>query len=79
VARAVLGGEWGPVRDAVLLNAGAALAAYTPDALSATLGEALRAGMQRAAAAVDSGAAATVLDRWRAVSQQAKTALTAAP
>ena len=75
VAQAVLGGERGPVRDAVLLNAGAALAAYTPDGLSAPLGEALRAGMQRAATAIDSGAAASVLDRWQAVSQQAKTAL----
>jgi anthranilate phosphoribosyltransferase len=69
VARALLAGERGPVRDTVLLNAGAALAAY--DGLSAPLPEAVAAGMARAAAAVDSGAAADVLDRWVAVSREA--------
>jgi anthranilate phosphoribosyltransferase len=70
VTGALLAGERGPVRDAVLLNTAAALAAY--DGLAGPLDEALRAGMRRAAAAVDSGAAADVLDRWRTVSQQAK-------
>jgi anthranilate phosphoribosyltransferase len=69
VARALLAGERGPVRDAVLLNAGAALAAY--DGLGGSLPAAVAAGMHRAAAAIDSGAAADVLDRWVSVSQSA--------
>jgi anthranilate phosphoribosyltransferase len=69
VVRALLAGERGPVRDAVLLNAGAALAVY--DGLGGVLEEAIAAGMQRAAAAIDSGAAADVLDRWVRVSQDA--------
>jgi anthranilate phosphoribosyltransferase len=67
VARRVLAGEHGPVRDAVVLNAAAALAAY--DGSDAPLADRLRAGMSRAAAAVDDGAAAAVLDRWVEVSQ----------
>jgi anthranilate phosphoribosyltransferase len=62
VARRVLAGEHGPVRDAVLLNAAAALATLEPT--DAPLTAALRAGLSRAAEAVDSGAAAAVLDRW---------------
>jgi len=69
VARALLAGERGPVRDAVLLNAGAALAAY--DGLVGPLPAAVAAGMRRAAEAIDSGAAADVLDRWVAVSRDA--------
>ncbi len=72
VARALLAGDRGPVRDAVLLNTAAALAAY--DGLPGPLDDALRTGLDRAAAAIDSGAAADVLDRWRTVSQQARTA-----
>jgi len=64
VARAVLAGEPGPARDIVLLNAAAALAAAAgvpgPDALVPALAD----GYARAARAVDSGAAATLLDRW---------------
>ncbi len=64
VVRAFLGGAAGPVRDTALLNAGAALAAATgvagPDALVPALAD----GYQRAVAALDSGAAATLLDRW---------------
>ncbi|TDO60738.1 anthranilate phosphoribosyltransferase [Kribbella sp. VKM Ac-2571] len=62
VVRALVDGEPGAVRDVVLLNAGAALAAYTPEAGSVT--ERIRTGMDRAAAAIDSGAAKDVLDRW---------------
>jgi anthranilate phosphoribosyltransferase len=54
-----LDGETGPVRDAVLLNAAAAIAAATPS--SAPLLDRLRAGWKRAAAAVDSGAAKATL------------------
>ncbi|GIJ21314.1 anthranilate phosphoribosyltransferase [Micromonospora lutea] len=62
VARRLLAGEPGPVRDAVLVNAAAALATQGP--LDGDLTEALRAGLDRAAEAIDSGAAARTLDRW---------------
>lgn len=66
VARRVLDGEKGPVRDAVLLSAAAALAALTPSAESVTAR--IAGGMERAAAAIDSGAAAGALERWVEVS-----------
>jgi anthranilate phosphoribosyltransferase len=56
VTRAVLAGEAGPHRDLVLLNAAAAL--YV-GGLAADLGE----GAAKAAEAIDSGAAADVLER----------------
>jgi len=62
VARRLLAGEPGPVRDAVLLNAGAALAVHAAEDLP--LDEALAAGIARAATAVDDGAASDVLARW---------------
>jgi anthranilate phosphoribosyltransferase len=80
VARAVLAGQSGPVRDIVLLNAAAAVAAAEglgavaaartadPAATAAATGEALAKtlseGLARAAAAIDSGAATTLLTRW---------------
>ena len=62
VVRDLLAGAQGPVRDAVLLNAGAALAVHAAEA--GTIEERVAAGMARAAQAIDSGAAATTLDRW---------------
>ena len=68
VTRRFVAGEPGPVRDAVLLNAAAALAAY--DGLTAApVGEQLAALLPRAVESVDSGAAATVLDKWATTSQ----------
>jgi anthranilate phosphoribosyltransferase len=72
VARRVFAGEPGPVRDAVLLNAGAALAARA--GLGGDLSGALRAGIDRAAAAVDSGAAAKTLDHWVSVAHSVQPA-----
>ncbi|MFD5553030.1 anthranilate phosphoribosyltransferase [Streptomyces sp. NPDC127068] len=66
VARRLLAGETGPVRDAVLLNSAAALVALAPG--DAPLADQLRAGMARAAESIDSGAAHRVLDRWVAAS-----------
>ncbi len=64
VARAVLAGDRGPVRDIVLLTAAAALAAAAgvpgPEAVTRALAD----GYARAAEAVDSGAARALLDRW---------------
>lgn len=60
--RRLLAGETGPIRDAVLVNAAAALATQAP--LDGDLTEALRAGLFRAAESIDSGAAARALNRW---------------
>ncbi|WP_431032984.1 anthranilate phosphoribosyltransferase [Streptomyces sp. P6-2-1] len=62
VARRLFAGERGPVRDAVLLNSAAALAALRPsgESLRDRIGE----GMARAAEALDSGAAEAALERW---------------
>ncbi|MFI5646599.1 anthranilate phosphoribosyltransferase [Kitasatospora sp. NPDC051705] len=62
VARRMLAGERGPVRDAVLLNTAAALVAL--DLGEAPLAEQLAAGMERAARAIDSGTAQELLRRW---------------
>ncbi|HEY2265504.1 MAG TPA: anthranilate phosphoribosyltransferase, partial [Streptosporangiaceae bacterium] len=70
VVRAVLGGQQGPVRDIVLLNAAAALAAAAGVAGPAAVVPALADGFARAAEAVDSGAASALLDRWVEVSRR---------
>lgn len=68
VARKLLAGERGPVRDAVLLTAGAALAALdaldTPAGALPSLTDRLAAGIARANEAIDSGAAQATLNRW---------------
>jgi anthranilate phosphoribosyltransferase len=66
VVRELVGGKPGPVRDAVLINAAAALAAF--GGFSGSLEDDLRAGLTQAAEAIDSGAAAALLDRWVAFS-----------
>jgi anthranilate phosphoribosyltransferase len=60
--RRLLAGDPGPVRDAVLLNAAAALAAHR--GLGGNLAADLSEMTQRAAQAVDSGAAVALLERW---------------
>ncbi|HLS13955.1 MAG TPA: anthranilate phosphoribosyltransferase [Beutenbergiaceae bacterium] len=69
VAREVLSGRGGAVRDAVVLNAAAALVAdgYLPGTDEGDLVDRLHSGMQWAAAAIDDGRAATVLEKWVAV------------
>jgi anthranilate phosphoribosyltransferase len=62
VARRVLAGQEGPVRDAVILNAAAALAAQ--DGFGADVPGAVKAGLDRAADSIDTGAAASALERW---------------
>ncbi|WP_308121585.1 anthranilate phosphoribosyltransferase [Actinotalea ferrariae] len=71
VARRVLAGERGPVRQTVLLNAAAALVADGTLEGTATgpLAERLEAGLRHAEASVDEGRAADVLERWVAASQ----------
>jgi anthranilate phosphoribosyltransferase len=81
--RALLAGQGGPVRDIVLLNAAAAMTAARlgvpassggvtcadADSLAKALGD----GLARAAAAVDSGATADLLDRWTQASNRLAT------
>jgi anthranilate phosphoribosyltransferase len=57
VVRDVFAGAMGPVRDAVVLNAGVALALTVPDRGEQQVDfiSALQAGMDRAAAAIDDG------------------------
>jgi anthranilate phosphoribosyltransferase len=68
VARDLLDGVRGPVRDAVVLNAGIALATASglagPTASQEALTTAVRGGMDRASAAIESGAARDLLARW---------------
>jgi anthranilate phosphoribosyltransferase len=68
VARKLLAGERGPVRDAVLLTAGATLAALDaldlPSEQLPSLTDRLAAGVTRAAESLDSGSAQATLDRW---------------
>ncbi|GGT63958.1 anthranilate phosphoribosyltransferase [Streptomyces purpureus] len=62
VARRLLAGETGPVRDAVLLNSAAALVALAPT--DEPLVAQIRAGMAKAAESIDSGQARRALERW---------------
>ncbi|GGL85495.1 anthranilate phosphoribosyltransferase 1 [Streptomyces fumigatiscleroticus] len=66
VARRLLNGETGPVRDAVLLNSAAALTAL--ESGDGPLVDRIRSGMEQAAASIDSGAAKRTLERWVAAS-----------
>jgi anthranilate phosphoribosyltransferase len=68
VVRRVLAGEKGPVRDAVVLNAAAALVALDPEA-EGPLEDRLAAALRRANESIDSGAGAAALERWVAATQ----------
>ena len=64
VARDVLAGRTGPVRDIVLLNAAAALLAYEGPDPDAPLLPQVADRLERVATAVDDGAATELLERW---------------
>ncbi|MET0447469.1 MAG: anthranilate phosphoribosyltransferase, partial [Aeromicrobium sp.] len=68
VFRRVVGGEVSPVRDAVLLNAGAAIAAH--EAAGGELLDRLASGVERARGSIDSGSAAETLSKWAAATQE---------
>lgn len=74
IARAVLAGEKGPVRDVVLLNAAGGLAAFelsqNPELLQEPIVERLSVQLERAASVIDSGAAAAKLDEWVAATNR---------
>ena len=72
VVRDVLAGSGGAVRDAVLLNAAAGIAAYDGPARGG-LTEVMRDALDAARGSIDSGAAASILDRWIEFSAAART------
>jgi anthranilate phosphoribosyltransferase len=76
IARRVLAGKPGPVRDAVLVNAAAAVAAYR--GLSGSLMDSMSSGLAEVTEALDSGAAATLLKRWAQLSRVLREANTEA-
>ena len=63
IAKQIFAGETGAPRDAVLLNAASAIAAYNGD-LEYDLHSRLSAGIDAAKQAIDSGAATDLLNRW---------------
>jgi len=69
ISLAILAGERGAPRDAVLLNAAAAIAAFEGD-VQADVKERLTLGLSRATKAVDSGAASDLLKKWAALTQK---------
>lgn len=74
VVRSVLAGAPGAVRDIVALNAAAAQLAFAGPDLTAPLAGQFVEPLQRAYAAIDSGAAARVLDTWVKATKAAKSA-----
>ncbi len=74
IARRVLAGETGPVRDIVLLNAAAGLVSYdlarNPAEVQVPIVERFRAKLAVAGEAIDSGAASRRLDDWVAATNR---------
>lgn len=74
VARGVLAGDTGPVRDIVLLNAAAGVVSWElsrdADLVQDPIVERLRDALERVASVVDSGAAAAKLDEWAAATHR---------
>jgi anthranilate phosphoribosyltransferase len=70
VVHEVLAGRSGGARDAVLLNAGAAIAVYDGIDAWSTVDSLIAKGIDEARRAIDSGAAADLLARWAAASQR---------
>ena len=69
ISLAIFDGERGAPRDAVLLNTAAAIAAFEGDQ-SSDIKQRLTAGLERATAAVDSGAARELLRKWVSLTQE---------
>ena len=69
ISRAIFAGERGAPRDAVLLNAAAAIAAFEGD-LESDIKDRLTRGLVRASKAVDSGAARELLEKWAKLTQE---------
>ena len=69
ISLAIFAGERGAPRDAVLLNAAAAIAAYEGE-FDMDIRTRITKGLSRATAAIDSGDATKLLNRWVALSQE---------
>ncbi len=69
ITSAIFAGERGAPRDAVVINAAAAIAAFEGDFLS-SLDERIFAGVIAAQGAIDSGAASRLLVKWAALTQR---------
>ena len=69
ISRAIFKGERGAPRDAVLLNAAAAIAAFEGN-FNQDIRTRISEGLVRAKSAVDSGAATDLLNRWAALTQE---------
>ena len=69
ITSAIFAGEKGAPRDAVVLNAAAAIAAYEGE-MELSLHDRIQKGVERATMAIDSGAAATLLSLWASLSQK---------
>ena len=69
ITKAIFAGERGAPRDAVVLNAAAAIAAYKGET-QLSLNERIEDGIKLAVEAVDSGKATALLNQWVALSQQ---------
>lgn len=69
ITRAILAGEHGAPRDAIVLNAAAAIAAFRGDQDRA-VEDRIAEGVIAAVTAIDSGAASDLLTRWAALTQK---------
>jgi anthranilate phosphoribosyltransferase len=69
ITNAIFAGEKGAPRDAVLLNAAAAIAAFDGE-VGRSIHERISASLLKASVAVDSGAATNLLSRWVTLSQE---------
>ena len=69
ITHAIFAGERGAPRDAVVLNAGAAIAAYLGN-FELSLHDRMKIGVEKAIAAIDSGAASALVVRWAELSQK---------
>jgi anthranilate phosphoribosyltransferase len=69
ITNAIFSGERGPHRDAVVLNAAAAIAAYLGN-FELSLHDRMKIGIERAVGAIDSGACATLVKQWGELSKK---------
>jgi anthranilate phosphoribosyltransferase len=69
ITNAIFSGERGPHRDAVVLNAAAAIAAYAGK-FELSLHERMKIGVELAVTAIDSGAASTLVKQWAELSKK---------
>jgi len=69
IAREIFAGKEGPARDAVTLNAAAAIAAFKAD-FSLSVEQQFANGIVLARQAIDSGAASALVEKWATLSQE---------